>query len=144
MGVSGPYEVDPRRQFPFGLGLLSEVSAVLEFDRKKAVKDRRQERDKVTGLPLWSADLLDFDPEARERTFKVKFAAAVRPVPPAEVEGAQIRPVQLEGVRITCFPKVTGRDEDGNDIVKVGQSVTASGFAAPGKPAGDAAKAGER
>ena len=41
-----------------------------------------QARDKDTGLPVWQVEVLDFDPQAREKTFKVKIAAAVQPVPP--------------------------------------------------------------
>ena len=44
-----------------------------------------QARDKDTGLPLWQVEVLDFDPQAREKTFKVKIAAAVQPVPPEAV-----------------------------------------------------------
>jgi hypothetical protein len=143
MGVVGPYEVDARRQFPCGLGLLSEVAPVLEYDEKRPKSEWRQERDKESGLPLWFADLLDFEPGAREHTFRVKFAAAVQPVPPPAVEGMLVRPVQLEGLRISCYTKVTGRNREGKDIVRVAQTVTASGFAQPGKP-GDGSKAAER
>ena len=144
VGVTGPYEVDARRQFPSGLGLLSEVVPVLEYDENKPKTEWRQERDKESGLPLWFADFLDFAPDAKEHTFRVRFAAAVQPAPPPALDGMPVRPVLLEGLRISCYTKVTGRDRKGKDIVRVAQSVIAAGFAQPGKSTVDAAKAAER
>jgi len=119
MGVSGPYVVDSRKQFPCGLGLLSEVSALLEYDPKRPVSERRQDRDEDSGFPWWSFEVVDLDATARERTFRVKIAARVQPVPPPAVEGTPIRPIQLEGVQISGYPKVVGVDrKTGNQIVK--------------------------
>ena len=62
----------------------SEVEPLDDFD--KSTKDNRvQARDKDTGLPLWQVEVLDFDPQAREKTFKVKIAAEVQPVPPESI-----------------------------------------------------------
>jgi hypothetical protein len=51
---------------------------------------------------------MDFDPDARERTFKVKIAAEVQPVPPTAIPGTPVRPVLLEGLTVT--PLHQGRD----------------------------------
>jgi hypothetical protein len=73
-------------------------------------------------------DCLDFDPEARERTFKIKVAAAVQPVPPEAISGAPVRPVVLEGLTVTPYIKDGARP-------KIGYSLRATGLAAPGRQA---------
>ena len=80
MSVQRPFKVDCGELSPHGLGVVSEVEPLADFD--KSSKDNRvQARDKDTGLPLWSVEVLDFDPRVRDKTFKVKIAAAVQPVP---------------------------------------------------------------
>ena len=80
MAVQGPFKVECGELFPHGLGVISEVDSLDDFD-KSTKENRVQARDKETGLPLWQVEVLDFDPQAREKTFKVKIAAAVQPVP---------------------------------------------------------------
>jgi hypothetical protein len=129
MAVSGPFKVDCREQFPQGLAVVSEVSALDDFD--KSSKDHRvQARDKDTGLPIWVVEVLDFDPQTREKTFKVKIVAAVQPVPPAAVEGAPVRPVILENLTVTPWLK----GEDG-PRPKIAYSLRCTGLAAPGRAA---------
>ena len=137
MGLQGPFPVDCGLLFPHGLGVVGAVSALDDFDA--STKERKvQARDKDTGLPLWQVDVMDFDPEARERTFKVKVAAAVQPVPPEAIEGAPVRPVLLEGLTVTPYLKETG-----NGRARVAYSLRASGLAAPRgmRTVGDASKA---
>jgi hypothetical protein len=68
MSVQGPFKVDCGELFPQGLGIISEVDSLDDFD--KSTKDNRvQARDKDTGLPMWSVEVLDFDRKAREKTF---------------------------------------------------------------------------
>ena len=93
-----------------------------------------QARDKDTGLPVWQVEVLDFDPQAREKTFRVKIAAAVQPVPPDAVAGVPVRPVVLEGLSVTPYIK------DGNRP-KIGYSLRCTGLAAPGRRSVDASKA---
>ena len=64
-----------------------------------------QARDKDSGLPVWQVEVLDFDPQAREKTFKVKIAAAVQPVPPEQSGTVPVRPVVLEGLTVTPYIK---------------------------------------
>jgi hypothetical protein len=89
-------------------------------------------------LPVWTVDVMDFDPEARERTFKVKIVAAVQPVPPDAIAGAPVRPVLLEGLTVTPYLKETG-----NGRARVAYSLRASGLVAPRgvRAVGDASKA---
>ncbi len=104
MGVQGPFRIECSDLFPHGLGVVSAVSSLDDFDASTK-ENRVQARDKDTGLPLWQVDVMDFDPEARERVFKVKIAAAVQPVPPDAITGAPVRPVVLENLTITPWIK---------------------------------------
>ena len=74
--------------FPHGLGVVGAVTPLDDFDASTK-ENRVQARDKESGLPVWTVDVMDFDPDARERTFKVKIAAAVQPVPPEAVPGSR-------------------------------------------------------
>jgi hypothetical protein len=59
--------------FPFGAYVVSEVEPVRDFD--KSTRERPvQQRDKESGLPVWSVSVLDADPAARksDRTVTVK------------------------------------------------------------------------
>ena len=135
MGLQGPFPVECAAVFPHGLGVVGAVSALDDFEA--STKERKvQARDKETGLPLWQVDVMDFDPEARERTFKVKVAAAVQPVPPEAVAGLPVRPVVLEGLTVTPWIKEGLRP-------KIAYSLRATGLAAPRqvRSVGDASKA---
>ena len=77
----------------------------------------------MTGEPVWVVDVMDFDPDARERTFKVKLASAVQPVPPAEVAGLPVRPVRLEGLSVTPYLK------EGMGRPRIAYSLRATGLA---------------
>jgi hypothetical protein len=127
MPISGALKVDCAEVFPHGLGVVSEVKSLDDFTASS--KDNRvQARDKDTGLPMWSVEVLDFDPQAREKTHRVKIAAAVQPVPPEAIPGAPVRPVVLEGLTITPYIK------DGPKP-KIGYSLRCTGLAAPGRRA---------
>src|SRR5215218_7220187 len=81
MAISGPFKVEFGDMFPFGAAVVGEVQPQSDFDA--STKERPvQARDKDSGLPVWVVDIMDFDPEARERQHKVKIAAPVQPVPP--------------------------------------------------------------
>src|SRR5215213_121079 len=97
MAISGPFKVEFGDMFPLGAAVVGEVQPLADFDA--STKDRPvQAHDKDSGLPVWVVDIMDFDPEARERQFKVKIAAPVQPVPPSVIDGAPVRPVILEGL----------------------------------------------
>ena len=125
MSISGAIKVGCGDAFPFGVGVVSAVTALADFDTSTK-ENRVQARDKETGLPLWTVDVMDFDPDARERTFKVKIAAPVQPVPPEAVPGTPVRPVVLEGLTVTPYVK------DGNRP-RVAYSLRATGLATPGR-----------
>ena len=133
MSVQGPFKIDCGELFPHGLGAISEVSSLDDFD--KSTKDNRvQARDKDTDLPLWQVEVLDFDPQARTKTFKVKVAAEVQPVPPEALQGAPIRPVVLEGLMVTPYIADGPRP-------KIAYSLRCTGLAAPGRRSAEPGKA---
>jgi hypothetical protein len=147
MAVQGPFKVACGDVFPHGVGIVGAVTPLADFDASTR-ESRVQARDKDTGLPLWVVDVVDFDPEARERTLKVKIAAAVQPVPPEAVAGAPVRPVLLEGLTVTPYVKETppppagksgsknGGEEKG-PRAKVAYSLKATGFSSPRRSGGD-------
>jgi hypothetical protein len=72
---------------------------VRDFDRSSG--DRVvQQNDKHSGLPLWVVEVIDADPEVRQRTVKVKVAAGVQPVLPPPGAGVAVIPVE-----VTCSPR---------------------------------------
>ena len=125
MGVQGPFRVACGEVFPHGVGVVGAVAPLVDFDRSTR-ENRVQQRDRDTGMPVWVVDVMDFDPEARERTFKVKIVAEVQPVPPSVLEGTPVRPVVLEGLLVTPYMK-----EVGNGRSKIAYSLRAEGMAAP-------------
>lgn len=128
MAVQGPFEVEHTKLFTFGAACVGEVSPIVDFDA--STKDHKvQARDKATGLPLWHVDVMDFDPEARERTVKVKIAAAVQPELPAVMENTPLRPVYLEGLTVTPYIKETG-----NGRARIAYSLRATGLTEPRRP----------
>ena len=133
MALGGAMPVRFGDVFPFGLGVVGAVTQMDDFE--KSGKDNRvQARDKDSGLPVWVVDVMDFDPDARERTLRVKVAAAVQPVPPEAIEGAPVRPVLLEGLSVTPYIKEGTRP-------KIAYSLRATGLAAPRRGVVDAGKA---
>ena len=137
MAIQGPFKVECGDVFPHGVGIVGAVTQLVDFDRSsKEVKV--QQLDKESGVPVWTVDVMDFDPEARERTFKVKIVASVQPVPPDAIAGAPVRPVLLEGLTVTPYLKETGTGR-----ARVAYSLRASGLAAPRamRSVGDGSKA---
>jgi hypothetical protein len=127
MAIAGPLKIDCAEVFPYGLGVVGEVTSLDDFNASTK-ENRVQARDKGTGLLMWSVEVLDFDPQAREKTFRVKIAAAQQPVPPEAIAGAPVRPVVLEGLTITPYIKDGPRP-------KIGYSLRCTGLAVPGRRA---------
>jgi hypothetical protein len=133
MAIAGGIKADCGDVFPHGLGVITEVAPLADFNA--STKDNRvQARDKDTGLPMWQVEVLDFDEHAREKTYRVKIAAAVQRVPPDAVAGLPIRPVVLEGLTITPYIADGPRP-------KIAYSLRCTGLAAPGRRSADPGKA---
>jgi hypothetical protein len=90
MAIARRFKINHDEVFPFGAYLVAEVGPVFDFE--KLSKDAKvQQIDKDNGLPLWSVEVLDADPEAgkKSKTVTVKIAARVQPVPPEALPGCR-------------------------------------------------------
>ena len=133
MAIQGAIKVDCGEVFPHGLGVVSEVKPLADFNA--STKDNPvQARDKETGLPMWQVEVLDFDEQAREKTYRVKIAAAVQPVPPEAVAGAADPAGGAGGLTVTPYIADGPRP-------KIAYSLRCTGLAAPGRRSADPGKA---
>jgi hypothetical protein len=111
------------------------VSPVNDFEASS--KERKvQAVDPLCGLPQWVAECFDGDPEAREKSFKVKIAAPYQPEMPPVLAGTPFRPVEFEGLKVTawvdnsrCTAPKPGLHH--NCRAKQGVSLNATGLRAP-------------
>lgn len=98
MAIQRRISVNHAAVFPQGAYIVGEVEAVLDFNApKREDGSRPQQVDKDTGLPMWSVQVLDADPEAgkREKTMNVKMTAKHQPVPPENSTGMPFCPVEF-------------------------------------------------
>jgi hypothetical protein len=95
MAIQGAIRLGHDGVFPHGCFVVGEVEPVRDFDRSTK-KTPVQAVDKDTGLPMWAVDVVDADPEARDKTVRVKVLAPVQPVPPETAPGLPFRPVEFE------------------------------------------------
>jgi hypothetical protein len=108
MALQGPIPIEFGLMFSHGAFASGSVEPVRDFD---ASKDGRfvQSRDKATGLPVWQVEVIDADPEARVRTFKVKITAADQPSLPHGSPGQPFVPVEFAGLAVTPYVNPAGR-----------------------------------
>ena len=125
--------VDFGAVFPFGVGMVGEVLEQNDFNASTR-ENPVQARDKDTGLPMWLIEVIDFDPHARTKTYRVKVVAEVRPVPPEALADAPIRPVVLQGMTVTPYIADGPRP-------KIVFSLKCTGLVAPGRRSADQGKA---
>ena len=124
MALQGPIPVEFATVFPRGAYAAGEFEAVRDFDASTG--DRFvQSKDKATGLPVWAAEVIDADPEARTKTVKVKVASPSQPVLPAAPAGMPFVPVEFTGLTVTPYVNQAGR---------LAYSLKATGVRAPGRP----------
>ena len=98
MAVEGRINVRHEDVFAQPILLLS-VDPVEDFDKKRAGVEDPQERDKQTGMRLWSASVLDPTAPQGRREIKVKIAADVQPVPPHGL----MAPVEFDGLQVIPY-----------------------------------------
>ena len=130
MAIARRFKINHDEVFPFGSYLVAEVGPVFDFE--KSSKDAKvQQVDKDNGLPLWSVEVLDADPEAakKSKTVTVKIAARVQPVPPEALPGLPFRPVVFQG--LSALPYI----DDAGKYSRIVWSFKAEAMTAPGKPA---------
>ena len=134
MALLGPFPVEFVAVFPSGVYAAGGVEKVRDFEKSSG--DRVvQQADKHTGLPLWVVEVIDADPEARQRMVKVKVAAQYQPVLPEAPAGSPFVPVEFEGLTATpwvdasrCNAKETGRCG-----ARMAYSLKATGVRAPSR-----------
>ena len=128
MAIAKRFKISHDEVFPFGAYLVGEVGPVFDFE--KSSKDVKvQQVDKDSGLPLWSVEVLDADPEAgkKSKTVTVKIAARVQPVPPEALPGLPFRPVIFQG--LSALPYI----DDAGKFSRIVWSFKAEAMTAPGK-----------
>jgi hypothetical protein len=128
----GPFPVEFGAVFPSGAFAAGGVEKVRDFDKSSG--DRVvQQADKHTGLPLWVIEVTDADPEARQRTVKVKVAAQYQPVLPEAPAGSPFTPVEFEG--LTAMPWVDDSrcQGKGRCAARLAYSLKATGVRAPSR-----------
>lgn len=134
MAINGRISVSFTDAFPKGAYALGGIEVVIDFDA--STKDNRiQARDKDTGLPVWSVDVCDADPDARTKSVKIKIAATSEPVLPDAQPGSPFRPVEFDGLSITPYIVIGERP-------KIAYSYRATGVHAPAKATPRPAPAG--
>ena len=134
-----PIPIEFGMVFPDGAYAAGGIEMVRDFDRSSG--DRVvQQVDKHTGLPLWVVEVIDADPEARQRTVKVKIAAQVQPVLPPQAPGSPFTAIEFEGLTATpwvdasrCNGKGNGKDKC---AARLAYSLKAAGVRAPSRGIG--------
>ena len=135
MAIQGGIPVQFGDVFPHGCFVVGTVEPVRDFER--STRDTLvQAVDKDSGQLVWSVDVIDGDPAARDKVVRVKISAPVKPVPPATVDGVPFRPVELDGLTVTPYVAQLA-----NDRSKLAYSFKATGMRAPGAKAGPKAVA---
>jgi Cu2+-containing amine oxidase len=125
MAITGAMHMEHEMVFPNDCYMVGEVTPKRDFDRSS--KDNLvQEKDKDTGLPMWVVEVLDDDPEARDKLVRVVILAAHQPVPPEKV--GPVRPVEFEGLMVRPYAQTTA-----NGRGKLAWSIKATGMKAPAK-----------
>jgi hypothetical protein len=132
----GPFPVEFGAVFPSGAYAAGPVEKVRDFDKSKGDLVIQQ-ADKVTGLPLWVVEVIDADPDARQRTVKVKIAAQYQPVLPDVPAGSPFTPVEFEGLQATPYVDASRCNGDGDGKHKcrarLANSLKATGVRAPAR-----------
>ena len=135
MAIQGAIRVQFGDVFPHGAFAVA-VEPMRDFD-KSTREHTVQARDKESGAPVWTVEVLDADPEARqaERSVKVKIAADHQPLLPDLMAGTPFRPVEFEGLRLRPYVNGQGR---------LAYSFSASTMRGPGAVAKPAAVNGSK
>jgi hypothetical protein len=108
MALQGAIPIDFGTVFPDGAYTAGVFEAVRDFDRSQG--DRFvQQLDKSTGLPVWTVDVIDADPKARDRTVRVKVAAEYQPTLPPASAGSPFAAVEFTGMTVTPYVNQAGR-----------------------------------
>jgi hypothetical protein len=127
MAIKGAIPMANGDVFPHGCYVVGAVQAMRDFDRSTR-EQAVQAVDRESGLLVWTVDVVDADPEARERTVRVKVLAPVQPVPPEAAEGVPFRPVEFDGLTATPYVASTASGRG-----RLAWSFRATGMRAPAR-----------
>ena len=131
MSIQGPIPVEFSHAFPRGAYAAGGFEPVRDFEGSKAGRFV-QAKDKQSGLPLWAVEVIDADPQARDKTARVKVAAADQPqLPAAPSSGVPFVPVEFTGLTVTPYVNQAGR---------LAYSLKAAGVRSPGRAGRSAAQ----
>jgi hypothetical protein len=125
MAIKGAIPMPHGDVFPYGCYVVGEVQAMRDFDRSTR-EQAIQAVDRDTGELVWTVDVVDADPEARERTVRVKITCPHQPVPPETAPGVPFRPVEFDGLTATPYVATTASGRG-----KLTWSFRAAGMRAP-------------
>ena len=132
MANLGPFPVEFGTVFPSGAYAAGGFDMIRDWDRSSG--DRIiQQADKATGLPLWVIEVINGDPEARQRTVKVKVASEYQPVLPEPVAGSPFMAIELEGLQATPWVDDSRCQGKGKCGARQGYSLKATGVRAPSR-----------
>jgi len=137
MALQGPIPIEFGMVFPDGVYAAGGIEMVRDFDRSSG--DRVvQQVDKHSGLPLWVVEVIDADPDARQRTVKVKIAAQVQPVLPPPAPGSPFTAIEFEGMTVMPYPDSSRCQGGGKNKCAARQaySLKATGVRAPSRGIG--------
>ncbi len=127
MAIKGAIKMNHGDAFAYGTFMVGEVQAMRDFDRSTR-EQAIQAVDRDTGELVWIVDVVDADPEARERTVRVKITAPVQPVPPEAAAGVPFRPVEFDGLTASPYVATTASGRG-----RLAWSFRATGMRAPGR-----------
>ena len=125
MAIKGAISMNHGDVFPHGCFVVGEVQAMRDFD-KSTREQAVQAVDRDSGVLVWVVDVVDADPDARDRTVRVKITAPHQPVPPETAPGLPFRPVEFEGLTASPYVQTTASGRG-----KLTWSFRATGMKAP-------------
>jgi hypothetical protein len=130
----GPFPVEFGAVFPSGAYAAGGFDKVRDFEKSKG--DRVvQQADRATSLPLWVIEVINADPEARQRTVKVKVAAEYQPMLPPPAPGSPFTAIEFEGMMATPYVDSSrcNAKETGKCGARMAYSLKATGVRAPSR-----------
>ena len=134
MAMETRFSVRSEDAFPHGVYAFSATQVKPARDFEKSTRDSEvQMRDRDTGIPVWTFDVLDADPNAQGKNaaITVRIVSQFKPTLPEAPAGLPFRPVQFEG--LTASPYVDQRSCTGNGRcrARLAWSFRATGIRAP-------------
>lgn len=128
----GSFSVEFDTVFPSGVYAAGGVEMLRDFEKSKG--DRAvQQVDKASGLPLWVIEVINGDPEARQRTVKVKVASEYPPMLPEPASGSPFPAIEFEGLQATPWVDDSRCQGKGKCGARMAYSLKATGVRAPAR-----------